>query len=701
MSGKPHAIRKRGVRASRQRLYRALAAAGLKTQASLAERIAELEGLETAPKDVVNRVFRELPVEASTLERVARALGTEAYTLYRTADESAPDPGPPGDDAAPDAEGGSAVGADTSGTRANADADAAARRRWHPWPPIAAAVAAAAVAWLVAGWWPYTAQSDGDGASDVTEAALPGLALSPRPTLVILPLPGDHDGALAAALRTALGQDFQVASATAEVLTVELNPRQAADALRTDAAVDGELLTVGRFSALNLYLTTNGVRRQVWAESHPTVALPRRWPPMAERARQAVRQAYAPAPAPGVPPPHPPAAAQRDYLEGRMHLDAPASELNLKRAQARFQAALRQDARYARAHAGLCEALLEEHWMADEERALTDAADACGQASHWQPDDAVVQVAQAHYLRRTGRIDQALALYEQVLAREPDDADALSGLAATRLHVFRQRGDAGSLQAAMDAARAAADAEPSLWKPLFSLATLHYFAGDVDAAIAAGERALQRDANEYVLANLGTMYFCRGDLDQARDTYLSARQAAPHSYVGDEFLGRVHYFLGEHERALQLRRKAIAAVATGAPEIHEMWGALGDSLRQTGRRTEAARAYLKAATIAERDGLRGTATPADRAARAYYYTLLRQLQPARVPDTVARHLEAELDALLGLTSEPTASLRLALAWLHRGQAPKARVALERATQTCPVYARMPDVLQLQAAALKR
>lgn len=78
------ASRRRGVRASRIRLERALAEADLArpTQAALADRIADLESLDAAPKDMVSRVFRELPVDPQSIERVARAMGVAAHTLY-------------------------------------------------------------------------------------------------------------------------------------------------------------------------------------------------------------------------------------------------------------------------------------------------------------------------------------------------------------------------------------------------------------------------------------------------------------------------------------------------------------------------------------------------------------------------------------------------------------------------------------------
>lgn len=91
--------KKRGIRASRVKLERALADSDLerKTQAALASRIADLEELDAAPKDLVSKAFRELPVDAQTLERIARGLGVPAEDLYmeRTAPDAPPVPANP------------------------------------------------------------------------------------------------------------------------------------------------------------------------------------------------------------------------------------------------------------------------------------------------------------------------------------------------------------------------------------------------------------------------------------------------------------------------------------------------------------------------------------------------------------------------------------------------------------------------------
>ena len=656
--------RTRGIRASRAKLVHALTEAGLKTQVALAERIADIESLETAPKDVVNRVFRELPVDLTTIERVARALGVEAHTLYKTADEEAPAAsGPP-------------------------PATAAKSRVVIGLLAAAIVVAVALIASGQFGPGPGSSTTE----ADVVDAA-PALDMG-TPTLAVVPFADDADSAFSNALRTVLASHFNVARPTADVLTTSRDPAVIATRLRTDVVVDGEFKTVGRLTAVRTYLFKSGVRQQIWSDSVPTVALTESLAAIASETALAVRRSV------GMPVPDgaishfPLAAVQDNYLEGEAYLEAPSNELNIKRAQSRFESALRQDANYARAHAGLCQTLLEEHWMDSEERALQDAALACGQAVQLDPDDRVVAVAHAHFLQRTGRDAEAIALYEQTITAHPKDSAALAGLASSQLEAYRETGDHEHLLAAKATAQQAADIDPYVWKPLFFLATMEWFDGNVAAAIAASEAARARHENEYVLANLGSFYLCDGDMEGAREAYAQAKALNPNSYVGDEFLGQAHYFLGNFEQSAALRQRAIDSVASGNPEIHEMWGNLADSYRQMGDTEKATAAYVHAAEIAERDYLRGTAPVADQSARAYYYTMLAKLDASLVPPSVLNTIDDEIDAIAAELVSASALRRMAQTYLERGETDKARATLERATDSCRGYAKLPDLAPL-------
>ncbi|MGI9270704.1 MAG: hypothetical protein ACR2QT_02945 [Woeseiaceae bacterium] len=664
MSPSTTAHRNRGIRASRAKLAHALTEAGLKTQAALAERIADIEELDAAPKDVVNRVFRELPVDPTTLERVARALGVEAYSLYKTADE---------DDLALSDNG---------------------ARRLPSNRVLQAVIAAIAVLGIALGtrWW---FEPNAESPSEQLPATDKPIALDMgTPTLAVVPFVDDADSAFSNSLRAALQNHFNVARPTADVLTQSRDPVEVAKRLRTDVVVDGELRQIGRLTSIRIYLFRTGVRQQVWADSVPAAALPESLAAIAGDSALAIRRAV------GMPVPEnavthfPLASVQDDYLEGERHLDSPSTELNIKRAQSRFEAALRQDANYARAHAGLCQTLLEEHWMDSEERALNDASLACGQAVQLDPDDRVVATAHAHFLQRTGRDDEAIALYEQTIAVHPKDSVALAGLAASQLAVFRETGEHEHLLIAKASAGRAAEVDPFVWKPLFSLATMEWFDGNVTGAIKASEAARARDENEFVLANLGSFYLCDGDLENAREAYARARDLNPNSYVGDEFLGQAHYFLGDFAVSAELRQKAIDSVANGNPEIHEMWGNLADSYRQTGNEGKAVAAYVRAAEIAERDYLRGTAPVADQAARAYYYTMLARLDSDAVPQSVLHTIDDEIDTIAAELVSASGLRRMAQTYLERGETEKARATLDRATESCSGYAKIPDLAAL-------
>ncbi|NOX82035.1 MAG: tetratricopeptide repeat protein [Alphaproteobacteria bacterium] len=677
MTGEENGKRRRGIRASKVKLTRALSDAGLKTQAALADRIADLEELEAAPRDMVSRAFRELPVEARSIDRIARALGVDVDSLLKTPDESE---GVKISDVGNERTQAAKVEDNNKLTPGSALTGFWSNNRWLKLAAPAIGLA------LIAGWVLYGALTP----APQNVAARRQLTMGDMSVLV-LPTFGDTDGALSRALRQALRSDFNITADTAVTTPPPYDLSALAKRLRADLVVETELVVEHRLMGVRAFVFHDGVRQQLWSDSFPRIALDERRPDIAEKMAFALRHYVGKE---KELPHFPLAAVQDDYLLGEFYLDEPSSELNIKRAETRFEAVLRQDPDYAKAHAGLCQALMEAHWMLEEDRMLEDAKTACNQALLLAPDDPVVKIAQAHFLRRTGRNDEAMALYQAIIEQNPNYPSAYSGLAAGWLDIYRQDGERTALDAAITANRKAADLDQTLWKPLFHLALNQWFADDVEAGITTSEEALQRQENEFVLANLGTFYVCVGNFERARATYERALEIAPESYVGSEFLATVYYYLGDYKEAIRLRRKAIDSIGTGAPEIHEMWGDLGDAYRQNGDRPEAIAAYRQAADIAERDHVRGRIPVADRAARAYYYTVLRHLDKTTVTDAIDREIAESLNEIADAQFESSAQRHMAQTWLLRGDIDRARKGLEAISEKCPGYGQTPDLKHL-------
>jgi tetratricopeptide (TPR) repeat protein len=659
MSGDSTGQRRRGIQASRLKLMQAKSAAGFKTQAAIAERIADDENLDSPPKDAVNRAFRELSVEHETLERIARALGVASQTLLPEPQEAST-----GTDSEP-------------GSNEAGPSPSSARWLWI----VAVVVVAAVAGYLTRG----PSISDQVSRSFVVDQfrSLNGGAAS----LLIVPIEGLDGGEFEQALREQLAPRFKLASETATALS--LTGQQALD---TDARLEIVADSVGRWLGLSVFLQANGLRHQVYAISLPSARFASERLTIARQINDAVLAAI------GVPDltpvPFPLRSAQSDFLHGQDFLDEPASEINIRRAQSRFQAALRADSSYARAQAGLCRALLEEFWMDDEQRALRDAALPCAQAQQLAPEDSAVLLAQARFLQVTGRNDEAIVKYREILASHGDLADALTGLAVSLLHAFQSNGDREQLDAAATAARRAAAVDPAVWKPLYYLGNIEVMANRIDAALAAVRSGLQRDENEYLLVNLGSYLTCSGDFAEAKQAYERAQELSPGAYVGDEFMGQLHYFMGDFDEALRLRQRALDSFPGGQPKVHEMWGNLADSLRQVGRKDAAIEAYREAATVAERDIMSGNGRASDRAARAYYYTVLSDLADSLIPSAVLDRLYAELDDIAAEQVDPVGFRLMAMTYARRGELDKARAVLTKATARCTGYSRHPDLRQL-------
>ncbi len=322
--------RQRGILASVHRLQQALVASGLKTQTALAERIADLEGLDNAPRGLVNRVFRGESVDPRSIERIAAALEVEAWTLYQESGEIIHDRSSPSDPAL------------------QAPARVPSGRGW-----MALAISLGML--VVVG---LAMRSHFQRDKDVPQPAtvtLEATRTNVPSSFVVLPIAGDEigfDGLLGTALQA---HWRQLPTAIAGDLTAN-NAQQLAEQPGVDYVLELRHDTRGRWQELLINGHRSGSMQVLWLAVFPLNSSQHRLTGLMEEAATAIADNDS-----SVAISAESREAQRKYLAGREYLDRARTPGNVRRALTEFDSAIRLDKNYGPAYAGLCEALVVEH----------------------------------------------------------------------------------------------------------------------------------------------------------------------------------------------------------------------------------------------------------------------------------------------------------------------------------------------------
>lgn len=185
---------------------------------------------------------------------------------------------------------------------------------------------------------------------------------------------------------------------------------------------------------------------------------------------------------------------------------------------------------------------------------------------------------------QSGQLDRAEALYRQLLAKQPGNAQVLHLLGLTAY----QRGDYATAIAEIGKAIAASPHQPDYHNNL----GLSFRAnGQPDMAVEAYRRALQLvplDAD--VHNNLGNALHLLGKLDEAAASYREALRLDSTNSLALFNLGNVLYDRAEYEEAAQCFRRAVRL----QPHDADTHNNLGNALRELGRVEDAIASYREA-----------------------------------------------------------------------------------------------------------
>ena len=218
-------------------------------------------------------------------------------------------------------------------------------------------------------------------------------------------------------------------------------------------------------------------------------------------------------------------------------------------------------------------------------------------------------------LHRDGHTDQAIANYQQVIAKRPDMGLAYRRLAyllwekgriaeaiATLQHALAVNGpdvdievrlgtylaETGRVPEAVRLLETAVREDPTNTDALNGLGIAYARAGREASALETFDRILARSPRDaYALENIGTVYLQKGNFTAARDAFTKALASDPRSSRAHAGMGVIALEAGDRERAFAEWKQAVAADPRNFDALYN----LASELLQAGR-IEEARAYV-------------------------------------------------------------------------------------------------------------
>ena len=660
--------KRRGVRGSRIKLESALRDSNLskKTQSGLADEIAEKEDLEIAPKDLVSKLFRELPVAPQTIERVARVLGVKAETLYLADDDLE-------------------LNNDYQQTRMPEVVTTRLYKKIFSF--LFLSVILITIFFLIK----HSILTDSKEIFTTKDVSPSDLG---QQSLVFYSYSETTDG-LTKKLFSSSKKYLHVIILNRELLPEKTMTVDIAREYQADGVLTIRNKIIGRYIGIQVFLYFNKVEKLIWADSFSTIEYKQLLNENSDRILSYVKLSLGYTVSdPIIKKGFSDISSQQKYLKATNLLDDYQSELKLKQAQTLLLSAIEQYPNFSKAYAALCESYIYESWKGNEKELLEDASNACHSALKISPDDPYIVSTMAYLYRRTGRLEDAFTLYQNILNKRPDNINAISGISSVYLEFFRQNSkkhpDAASKM--IQFAEKSVQIDPDYWQYHSSLGLLYYFTGNISEAIHSFEISAKQHPNESAYANIGSLYKCRGNIDKAEHYYKLVQNLAPTSYIGDDYLGTVYFYKSDFKQSAFLKQRALDRLSlTGDSGLHQMWGELGDAYRLNNQLSKARDAYLKAIKIVERDTLRGNIATADKVYRYYYYLILTEIDPTHYKKTQPDLNISILKKLLKEGMDSGAYASLAHSFYIQQKPLLAKKALNYALQKCPLYVQSPDL----------
>jgi tetratricopeptide (TPR) repeat protein len=649
--------RKRGVKASREKLEKAMLEKGMDSQIQLARQISINEGLERPPKELISKVFREQSVSHTNLARVAKALGVESHTLYMNS-QSTP------------------INLDSQQINIqakNVDTLAELKRRSRPILALFMVSVLTILIYLVFQKAPEDLkQSTPKYQLYGYDPKLLNIGFYMSEELVSL-------SAIAESIRATLSESNEIHFTQAKSFDSGAKSiKEYFSHTQNSLLFRVESIKGQRYSIVLLYAETEQVNYPVAYQLVRSSLLPNKQQVGSFIAEQFVERIHK--------------ISHRGEITELVQVDALNYLLSgfdllfdhtnnpaILGAQSRFQNAISIDPKLVEAHAGLCVALSYESYMNNAAVSFEQALKSCEKAKEIDATSEYSELAFAEYFLNKADADSAENSLLQNQYSPISIADELS-LNAQISFQRHQDGllveEANIIEPAMQSIKYA----PELWRSYNILGQYYLSKGETDKSLLILAQGAEASKHSVLLSNVGSLQLCQGNLDSAEMTYLNLIEQKPEHYIGYEMLGSVYYYQQQYDSALAYRKQALDKL----PEtnIHQLWGVIGLVYAKLNKLEEGKPYLLKAIELIDQDESMQIAGLSELISREYYEFVMSGLETENLDQKLVNNGVKDINSL-----QLTSRIHLSELLMALNRNEDAEVVKQSAASICPIFDR--------------
>ncbi|MBV1908286.1 MAG: hypothetical protein KUG78_03135 [Kangiellaceae bacterium] len=657
--------RKRGVKASRAKLHAAMLDVGIKTQAALAERIADVENLESAPKDTINRAFRQESVSPNTIARIAKVLKVEAYTLYLSSKEL--------DDREEQ------LSQSQQSTFKNTSRSASKSGKK---PNVVLSTLLTVFLFSIIGYGAILYSSE--------DASLPSYHYQLPLTVTLVQRTELYMPTLMEDLSKDLAEGFELSESNILKISPDFSPWKLPNKLHVDNVLVVSTKSKGRYYIVTIELLGENTKELVFADVWPLSSVIAKQQEIASKTANRLHSLVGSLAA-GVEVYNPPKTeAVEALLNGYNISDGVSDRYHVNQKLVFFERATHFSPNYIKARAAKCSALSDSYIVSNDESILQQAFEECSEIEPRAAGNAEFQFAMGQISRVKGELELAEQYFLKAIKIEEGYLSGHLALAKTYLDKGIEQQDINFLKKSGEVLKQALALDPLYWKTYHLLARLNYMMGNPSKALEYGEKAVEISANLTSLNNLATFHFCSGKMSRAKEIYqqLSTMKYAPAMIKYQ--LASVYSWYREYPKAIELMESYLSELDRDG-EVVALDSLIGiaDTYNELKNNPKATEYYKLAFERLEKERLKGDDSLLSQASRLYIEVALSTLGKKSPNIDERGTFSLKLEGFEKQAVNPNLKIRVLFTWILLEDWDKAEVLYHQVAPLCKALAESP------------